>query len=73
LEVCGELGVEPQRCAYVGDGGSDELRGGRELGMTAVLFRHAREIDLEGLPDGARNWQEATIERLLDIWTALGV
>jgi putative hydrolase of the HAD superfamily len=72
LEVCRRLGVEPQDCVYVGDGGSNELRGAREVGMTAVFLRHAREIALEGLPEGAREWDGAIVENLSDLWGELG-
>lgn len=73
LEVCRRLGVEPEHCAYVGDGGSNELRGAEAVGMTAVFLRHEGEIEREGLPAGARGWQGPTIERLPDLWTALGI
>jgi putative hydrolase of the HAD superfamily len=36
LAACDRLGVEPRHCLYVGDGGSHELTGAAELGMTAV-------------------------------------
>ncbi|GAA4695854.1 HAD family hydrolase [Phytohabitans rumicis] len=36
LAACDRLGVEPHECLYVGDGGSRELTGAAELGMTAV-------------------------------------
>jgi putative hydrolase of the HAD superfamily len=36
LAACWELGVAPEQCLYVGDGGSRELTGAAELGMTAV-------------------------------------
>lgn len=36
LAACRELGVQPQECLYVGDGGSRELTGATEVGMTAV-------------------------------------
>lgn len=36
LEACVRLGVPPSECLYVGDGGSHELTGAAELGMTAV-------------------------------------
>ncbi|MDQ7906778.1 HAD family hydrolase [Phytohabitans sp. ZYX-F-186] len=36
LEACARLGVPPSECLYVGDGGSRELTGAAELGMTAV-------------------------------------
>lgn len=32
------LGVEPGQCVFVGDGGDNELRGARNLGMRAVLI-----------------------------------
>lgn len=71
-EVCRGLGVQPQHCAYLGDGGSNELRGARKAGMTVVFFRHANEIEQEGLPAGARGWPGPTIERLTDLWQVLG-
>lgn len=36
LAACRELGVPPEQCLYVGDGGSRELTGATEAGMTAV-------------------------------------
>lgn len=37
-EIClSELGVLPREAIFVGDGGSTELRGAKELGMTTVL------------------------------------
>ena len=33
-----KLRVEPAAAVYVGDGGSDELRGARDLGMTTVMM-----------------------------------
>ena len=33
-----QLGVSPDQCVFVGDGGSDELRGARDVGMTAVMI-----------------------------------
>jgi putative hydrolase of the HAD superfamily len=37
LDTCRALGVEPEECVFVGDGGSNELQGARSLGITAVL------------------------------------
>ena len=43
--LCQRLGVEPQRCLYVGDGRSDEHLGARAVGMTPVLItRHLQHI-----------------------------
>jgi len=40
-EIClQELNVLPEECIYVGDGGSDELKGAKELGMTTVMTIH---------------------------------
>jgi putative hydrolase of the HAD superfamily len=36
LTACERLGVAPQECVYIGDGGSQELTGAAELGMSAV-------------------------------------
>jgi len=36
LRACGQLGVTPADCLYVGDGGSRELTGAAALGMSAV-------------------------------------
>ncbi len=36
LRAAASSGVEPERCLYVGDGGSDELRGARSVGMTVL-------------------------------------
>jgi putative hydrolase of the HAD superfamily len=71
LEVSHRLGVAPADCVFVGDGGSNELRGAREVGMTAVWLQHAQEIELEGLPEGARAWDGAIVETLSDLWGVL--
>jgi putative hydrolase of the HAD superfamily len=36
LTACMELGVRPEECLYIGDGGSRELTGATEVGMTAI-------------------------------------
>lgn len=36
LAACDQLGVDPEDCLYVGDGGSRELTGAAAVGMTAV-------------------------------------
>src|SRR5262249_49600694 len=38
LEACRKLALEPAQCLYVGDGGSRELSGATEVGMSAVLL-----------------------------------
>ena len=36
LAACAQLGVTPEECVYIGDGGSHELSGAAAIGMTAV-------------------------------------
>jgi putative hydrolase of the HAD superfamily len=36
LAACDRLDVRPDECLYIGDGGSQELTGAAELGMTAI-------------------------------------
>jgi putative hydrolase of the HAD superfamily len=45
LEACDRLGVAPTECLYVGDGGSHELTGATEVGMTAVRLAAADLAD----------------------------
>ncbi len=36
-KVCADLDIKPEACIFVGDGGSHELRGAREMNMTTVM------------------------------------
>jgi putative hydrolase of the HAD superfamily len=38
LDSCELLGVKPEECVFVGDGGSNELQGARSLNIVAVLI-----------------------------------
>ena len=38
LACCEELGVQPERAVFVGDGANDELAGARRVGMEAILI-----------------------------------
>ena len=62
--VCVLLGVAPERCLFVGDGGARELTGAREAGMEAVLLRVPGEehtwFDTNYRLD-ALEWRGATI------------
>lgn len=66
--VAAELGVEPERCAYVGDGASDELNGAAALGMTAIQLRlpsvDERERAERASIYGATPWTGPVIEEL---------
>jgi putative hydrolase of the HAD superfamily len=45
LLACERLGMLPQRCLYVGDGGSNELSGAAAVGMHPLLIRVPYEDD----------------------------
>jgi putative hydrolase of the HAD superfamily len=65
-EACRRLGVRPQECLHVGDGGSHELTGADEVGMTAGRLA---ATDLAGhLTFGADSrWTGPTVTSLLDV------
>jgi putative hydrolase of the HAD superfamily len=61
--VCHRLGVRPEQCVYVGDGGGRELSGARSVGMTAVRLAAP---DLVGhlVFDREPDWDGATVASL---------
>lgn len=63
LTACRRLGVGPQQCLYVGDGGGRELSGARAVGMTAVRLAAP---DLAGhlVFDQEPQWTGATVTGL---------
>lgn len=62
--ACERLQVEPQRCVFVGDGGSKELTGASDAGMRAVLIRAPYDDDIGG---GREEWQGDKISSLAEI------
>lgn len=54
------LGVDPQSCLYVGDGGDDELVGARDFGMNPVLLK-------PGDTQPPEDWQGPEITRLAEV------
>jgi putative hydrolase of the HAD superfamily len=38
LLACNQLGVRPEDCLYIGDGGANELTGAANVGMTPILI-----------------------------------
>ena len=66
LACCSALGVRPDECLYVGDGGSDELAGARGVGMRAVHLAVVAEAG--GIVYGRHaNWDGETIAALADV------
>ncbi len=63
-----ELAVIPSEAIFVGDGGSDELQGARNVGMTAVMITGIiREIWPERIPE-RRQHADFVIERLAELF-----
>jgi putative hydrolase of the HAD superfamily len=72
--VAGALGVAPERCLFVGDGGARELTGARAVGMEAVLIRAPGEehtwFDQHYRRD-ALEWDGAAVSTLTQLWGLL--
>jgi len=64
LRACAALGVPPDRCLYVGDGGSHELAGAAAVGMDAVLLAVPEEAVVDPYRPEVATWQGHTIRSL---------
>ncbi len=72
LLVCDELGVRPEACLYIGDGGNNELSGARGLGMTTILISFPGEVASDPFTAEARSWEGPRIAGLRDVLNFLG-
>jgi putative hydrolase of the HAD superfamily len=63
LAACTRLRVEPAECLYVGDGGSRELTGACQVGMTAVRVA-APDLAQHLVFDAEPTWRGPTIHSL---------
>ena len=61
--ACDQLGLAPERCLYVGDGGSDELAGAERVGMTALRIH----VPYETPPDAANPWPGPEVSALAQV------
>jgi putative hydrolase of the HAD superfamily len=68
LAACSRLGVSPAECVYVGDGGSQELTGAADLGMTAVRLASA-DLANHLVFNADSGWHGPTVASLLDVPT----
>lgn len=66
LTVCRKLGVSPEECLYVGDGGSRELTGATEVGMTAVRL-NARDLSDHLVFDADAEFNGACVGSLTEV------
>ena len=67
--ACGELGVVPSDCLFVGDGANGELQGSRRVGMTPVLIHSEGE---QPKWDDVREWQGPRITSIPQVLDLLG-
>ena len=68
LEACRRLRVQPSECLFVGDGGSRELSGAAEAGMSAVLLAAPEEQDnLDTHRIDEENWKGPRISDLKEL------
>ena len=50
LSVCAEMGVGPESCVFVGDGGDRELTGAGRAGLRPVLLEYSADTGLGSSP-----------------------
>ena len=62
-----QLGVAPERCLFLGDGGNRELTGARKAGMVAAWIRVDAEIREEGWFEDAAEWDGDTITTIAGV------
>ena len=67
------LKVEPHDCLYIGDGGSQELTGASQVGMTPVLLRLPEEerTSIYRVNDEVDAWHGTVISSLTEVLTLL--
>jgi putative hydrolase of the HAD superfamily len=70
LIACGRLGLDPDDCLYVGDGGSHELTGAEAVGMTAVRLL-APDLRDHLVFDLDEEWSGAWIDALTSVFDTL--
>lgn len=65
--ACNRLGIRPECCLYVGDGGSEELTGASRVGMHAVLLRAREEARHQSVRYDADVWHGPSVSTLSEI------
>jgi putative hydrolase of the HAD superfamily len=71
LLTCEGLNVAPERCLYIGDGGSGELSAATRLGMKAILIRMLHEDYFDPHCQEAENWSGVRISTLNEVLSFL--
>jgi putative hydrolase of the HAD superfamily len=67
LLACEHLSVVPEKCLFMGDGGSSELSGANAVGMFPVLIRVPYENEHNTRRHGEEQWHGAQITTVKDI------
>ena len=70
--ACERLGVAPERCLFVGDGGSRELTGASAVGMDAVLIRVPDDAGDDAFRRDAEEWAGARVAALREVLELVG-
>jgi putative hydrolase of the HAD superfamily len=65
-EALQRMQVRPEQCMFIGDGGSDELKGAKQLGMITALAGYFIERDAQGLTN-LREWADYYITDIRDL------
>jgi putative hydrolase of the HAD superfamily len=65
--ACERLGVPPEKCLFVGDGGSRELTGASAVGMDAVLIRVPGDAGDDAFRRDAEEWDGTRVAALREI------
>lgn len=71
LTTCRRLGVAPKECLYIGDGGSRELSGAADLGMTAVRLA-APDLADHLVFDAETEWRGPSVRALTEVLRLVG-
>lgn len=71
--ACERLGVRPEQCLYVGDGGSLELTGARAVGMHPVLIRVDYEHHMDRYREDAMKWTGPIISDISEVLGHIGI
>jgi putative hydrolase of the HAD superfamily len=69
--ACERLGVAPEKCLFVGDGGSRELSGASAVGMEAVLIRVPGDAGDDAFRRDAEEWDGMRVAALREILALL--
>jgi putative hydrolase of the HAD superfamily len=72
-ETCiDHLGVVPEECVFVGDGGSEELEGARDIGMVTIMIAGLIRGIWPGRIEERRKHADLMIEHLSELLSGTG-